>query len=142
MKVIKLVTVVALTIQAGIAYAQSGDMKGMDMSKCRDMMGMDMNKCMDMMGKDKKGMDMKSVPMEKPAKAGAVYKTTGVVEKVDSAKAAVTFAHEPVKDLNWSAMTMTFMVKDKMLLDKLVVNKKVDFEFVKEGANYVVTAVK
>ena len=40
------------------------------------------------------------------------------------------------------AMTMGFLVKDKMLLDKLAVGKRVDFEFVQGSKGYVVTAVK
>ena len=119
MKVIKLVTVVALIIPAGLVLAQSGDMKGMDM----------------------KGMDMKSMPAEKKTQA-KVHKAAGVVKKVDPAKGAVTLAHGPVKDLNWSAMTMTFMVKDKTLFDKLPVDKKVEFEFVQQGKDNVITGVK
>lgn len=42
--------------------------------------------------------------------------------------------------LNWPAMTMGFAVKDKALLDKLAMGKKV--EFVKEGKGYTVTGVK
>lgn len=108
----------ALFVSNGV-LAQSGDMKGMDM----------------------KGMDMKSMPMEKTAKA-ASYKTTGVVKNVDAGKGTVTVAHEPVKDLNWPAMTMAFLVKDKKMLEKFAADKKVSFEFVKQGADYVVTSVK
>ena len=114
MKVIKLVTVAALIIPAGFALAQSGDMKGMD---------------------------MKSMPAEKKAQS-KVHAAAGAVKKTDPAKGAVTLAHGPVKDLNWSAMTMTFMVKDKALLDKLAVDKQVEFEFAQQGKDYVITAVK
>ena len=95
----------------------------------------------DMKGMDMKGMDMKSMPAEKKAQP-KVHKAAGVVKKIDPAKGTVTLAHGPVKDLNWSAMTMTFAVKDKTLFDKLPVDKKVEFEFVQQGPNYVVTAVK
>jgi len=37
---------------------------------------------------------------------------------------------------------MGFQVKDKMLLDKLAVGKKVEFEFVQHGKDYVITSVK
>lgn len=114
MNIIKLVAVAALTIPATLTLAQSGDMKGMD---------------------------MKPMPAEKKASA-KVHKATGVVKKVDLTKGEVTLAHGPVKDLKWSAMTMTFAVKDRMLLDKLAVDKKVDFEFVQQGSSYVVTSVK
>ncbi|MES2363425.1 MAG: copper-binding protein [Pseudomonadota bacterium] len=39
-------------------------------------------------------------------------------------------------------MIMSFQVKDKDLLGKLVVDKKVDFGFVREGDDYVVTTMK
>jgi Cu(I)/Ag(I) efflux system protein CusF len=65
-----------------------------------------------------------------------------VVKAVDRAGGKVTLAHEPVKSLNWPAMTMKFSVKDKALFDKLAVGKKVEIEFVQQGSDYVVTGVK
>jgi Cu(I)/Ag(I) efflux system protein CusF len=44
--------------------------------------------------------------------------------------------------MNWPAMTMTFKVKDKALLQKVKQGEKVNFEFVQQGKDYVVTAVK
>ncbi|MDO8775580.1 MAG: copper-binding protein [Burkholderiaceae bacterium] len=44
--------------------------------------------------------------------------------------------------MNWPPMTMGFIVKDKMLFDKLTVGNKVIFEFVQEPNGYVVTKVK
>lgn len=90
--------------------------------------------------------DMKSMDMAKKpaaaASAATVHMATGMVKKVDATAGLVTLAHEPVKSMNWPAMTMGFQVKDKMLLDKLAVGKKVDFEFVQGAKGYVVTAVK
>ncbi len=141
--------VVALSASS-LAIAQSGgmkgmDMKNMDMQKCQDMkgmQGMDMQKCQEMM-KDK---DMKGMDMDKPAQGKATkamtHQATAVVKSVDHAKGAVTLAHGPVKTLNWPAMTMTFKVKDKTLLDKLAMNKDVVVEFEKQGADYVITSVK
>ena len=70
------------------------------------------------------------------------YQASGVVKKADAAKGTVTLAHGPVKDLNWPAMTMAFKVKDKALLSRLAVDKKVAFSFVQEGKDYVITAVQ
>ena len=90
-----------------------------------------------------KGMDMKNMDMGKPAsEVMTTHKSVGVVKAMDPAAGTVTLAHEAVKSLNWAAMTMTYRVKDKMLFDKLAEGKKVDFEFVKDGKDYVVTAVK
>ena len=91
---------------------------------------------------DMKGMNMKNMDMGKPAASTTTHKTVGVVKALDAKAGTVTFDHEPVKSLNWPAMKMTFGVKDKMLFDKLAMGKKVEFDFVQEGKNYVVTAVK
>ena len=86
-----------------------------------------------------KGMDMGDKPA---AGAQAAHKATGVVKKVDPKSGTVTLAHEPIKSLNWPAMAMGFQVRDKTLLDKLQPGKKVEFEFVQQGKDYVVTGVK
>ncbi len=70
------------------------------------------------------------------------HKAVGVVKKVDSKAGVVTLAHEAINSLNWPPMTMGFMVTDKMLMDKLTVGKKVNFEFIQTADGYVVTAVK
>jgi Cu(I)/Ag(I) efflux system protein CusF len=76
------------------------------------------------------------------APAGAAHSASGVVKKIDASSGKVLIEHGPVKSLNWPAMTMSFVVKDKKLLDKLAVDKKADFEFVQQGDQYVVTAIK
>jgi Cu(I)/Ag(I) efflux system periplasmic protein CusF len=91
-----------------------------------------------------KGMDMKDMPMKgmdaKKDPKGTVHKATGIVTKVDKDK--VTIKHEPVPSMSWPSMTMAFTVKDKALMDKLGKDRKVDFEFVQQGRDYVVTGVK
>lgn len=76
------------------------------------------------------------------AQTAAAHEATGIVKSVDPAKNAVVLAHDPVKSLKWPAMTMPFTVKDRALLDKLQPGKKVHFEFVQQGKNYVITSVK
>ncbi len=118
------------------------DMKDIDMSKCKDMMqGMDMSKCKDMIGKDKKGMEMKGMGADKKSEAKS-HKGVGTVKKVDAAAGTVTIAHGPIRSINWPAMSMTFTVKDKALLGKLAPEKKVEFEFVQQGSDYVITSAK
>jgi Cu/Ag efflux protein CusF len=103
------------------------DMKGMQ--------GMDEQKCKDM---------MQNAGEKQPAKSAkaTTYKAIAVVKAVDAPNGKVTLNHEAVKSLNWPAMTMSFLVKNKMLLDKLTVGKKVHIEFKKEDSDYVITAVK
>jgi len=90
------------------------------------------------------GMDMKGMDMGKKPAAGAqaTHKAAGVVKKVDPKAGTVTLAHDPVKSLNWPAMTMGFTVKDKTLLDKMQAGKKVEFKFVQQGKDNVITGVK
>jgi len=131
------------TIPLSRAQGMGGmDMKDMDMSKCKEMMqGMDMSKCKDMMGKDQKGMEMKSMGADKKSEAKS-HKGVGTVKKIDPAGGKVTIAHGPLKSINWPAMTMTFTVKDKALLGKFSHDKKVEFEFVQQGSDYVITSAK
>ena len=70
----------------------------------------------------------------------AVHQATGVVTKLDKDK--VTINHGPVRSLNWPPMAMSFKVKDKALLDRLKKDQTVDFQFVQEGRDYVVTGIK
>lgn len=123
--------VVALVVSAAV-YAQSGGMKGMDM------------KDMDMKDMDKKGMDMKGMDGKKDKKAakGTAHNATGVVTEVDEANSKVTIKHEPIQSLNWPAMSMTFNVKDKKLLEKAKAGEKVQFSFVQSGSDYTITKIK
>ena len=111
---IVLLAVIASSVaMISVSRAQSGDMKGMDMGK-------DSGK-------------------QSPAKT---HKGTGTVKKVDSAAGRVTLAHGPIPSLKWPAMTMGFAVRDKALLGKLAPEKKIEFEFVQQGRDYIITSVK
>jgi len=139
-----LTTLLALSVSS-LALAQtgasnSGMMPGMPMQKCVDMQGMDMK---GMSAQDCKDM-MQNMNDKHAAKTtqNANHQATGIVKAIDPAKGTVTLAHEPVASLRWPAMTMRFTVKDKALFDKLVVDKKVDFEFKQQGKDYVLTAVQ
>jgi len=89
------------------------------------------------------GMDMKGMDTGKDKKSESkTHRGAGTVKKVDSAAGKVTIAHGPIPTMNWPAMNMTFTVKDKALLGKFLQDKKVEFEFVHQGSDYVVTSVK
>jgi len=70
------------------------------------------------------------------------HRASGTVTKVDAASSKVTIAHGPVDSLKWPPMTMNFIVKDKALLGKLSSGKKIEFEFVQQGRDYVITSAK
>lgn len=88
---------------------------------------------------DMKGMD---APMKAASSSQMAHQAIGVVKKIDAKAGIVTLAHEPVPSMKWPAMTMGFQVQDKMLLYKLAVGQKVNFDFVQGTKGYVVTAVK
>ena len=88
-----------------------------------------------------KDMDMKGMETGKKSQAN-VHKGVGTVTKVDLAGGTVTFAHGAIKTLNWPAMTMTFGVKDKALLDKVQPGAKAEFSFVQSGKDYLITEIK
>jgi Cu(I)/Ag(I) efflux system protein CusF len=87
---------------------------------------------------------MDGMAMEQPAKGtkAAVHQATGVVKNVDAGSGKVTLEHGPVKTLNWPAMTMSFGVKDKGLLERLRVGQRVQVEFQELGGSYVISSVK
>ena len=90
-------------------------------------------------------MDMKSMDKMDKGKnktSEATHSGTGVVKSVDAATGSITLAHEPIRTLNWPAMTMAFKVKDKSLLDKAKPGDKVQFTVVQSGKDYVVTSIK
>lgn len=107
----------AVALMGNAALLEAGEMKGMDMQG-----------------------DMKSMP--KDAKSGTTHVAKGTVKSVDPKAGTVTLDHEPVKSMNWPAMSMTFKVKDKSMLDKLGEGKKVEVEFEQRGKDYVITSAK
>ena len=84
------------------------------------------------------------------ALAGAAYaqgeakphKGVGVVKSLDAEKGTVMLAHEPIPSLRWPAMTMKFAAKERKLLEKLAPGQKVEFEFLVQGKDYVLTSLK
>ncbi|WP_194712102.1 copper-binding protein [Noviherbaspirillum soli] len=147
MKTFAIASILIALSSSIVVFAQDNKMSDMDMKKCMNMKGMDMK---GMAMKGMKDMDMKSC-MEMMNQRGEtkstsdagntdmIHKATGVIKNVEPQKGTVTLAHGPVESLKWPAMTMGFSVRDKALLDKMSVGKSVNVEFVKEGANYVIT---
>ena len=92
-----------------------------------------------------KGMDTKGMDTKDKSKATAQkgpHKAVGIVKKIDAKARSVTIDHGPVKSLNWPAMSMNFQVKDKALLDKFALGKKVEVEFEQRGKQNVISSVK
>lgn len=124
MKHIRTVSLLFALSACGAALAQTGSMKDMEMHK---------NMPMDMHAEGKE---------QNETQKGGTHQATGIVKAVDPTKGVVTLVHEPIKSLNWPAMTMGFAVKDKAMLDQLKVGDKVTVELTQQGSKYVISAVK
>jgi len=118
----------SVVVPSGV-FAQASDVKKKD-SNGMDMKGMDM-----------KSMDAKDMGMTKNS-AATPHKGVGEVKDVNTADGVVTLVHEPIKSLNWPAMTMGFKVKDKSLMDKIKPGDKVEFTLVQVGKEYLITGMK
>lgn len=66
----------------------------------------------------------------------------GVVITENKSSGSVTLKHEAIPAIGWSAMTMPFKVKDKMLLDHVEKGDKVQFTLEQQGKDYVITSIK
>jgi Cu(I)/Ag(I) efflux system protein CusF len=64
-----------------------------------------------------------------------------VVTAMDASAGTVTLTHGPVATMNWPATTLTFKVQDKVLMDKLAADKRVEGEFTQMGSDCMVTTV-
>ena len=69
-------------------------------------------------------------------------KGTGLIQRIDREKGAVTIKHGPLQGLDMPGMTMSFPVKDKAMLSNLQPLQKVDFELTYDGKNYLITSIK
>ncbi len=70
-----------------------------------------------------------------------IFKSTGVVKKIDLEKGEITIDHEDIPGL-MSAMTMDFPVADKKLLESVKTGDKVEFELEKNAEKMTVTSLK
>lgn len=66
----------------------------------------------------------------------------GVVKDIDAKQRTIILAHQPIKELNWSAMTMAFKVSDEKLLKGVKVGDQVSFDLKGSGMAPVVTAIR
>ena len=86
------------------------------------------------------GMDMKGMGVESKAVTTS-HKGIGVVKAINTTDGVVTLMHEPIRSLNWPAMTMGFKVSEKKLMDKIKSGDNVEFTLVQAGKEYVITSI-
>jgi Cu(I)/Ag(I) efflux system periplasmic protein CusF len=93
-------------------------------------------------GMDMKDMDMKGMKKDGKNAAAKSHKGVGVIKDVDAENGTVSVAHEPIKSMEWPAMTMRFTAKDKKMLEGIKPGAKIEFEFVQQGSKYTITSIK
>lgn len=71
---------------------------------------------------------------------GQTYAARGRVESVDPDQGTVTIDHEDIPGL-MKAMTMTFEVADRAILEDVSVGQAIDFRITKDAGRYVVTEI-
>jgi Cu/Ag efflux protein CusF len=66
----------------------------------------------------------------------------GEIRKVDKDANKITIKHGPIQNLEMSAMTMVFQVKDAQMLEQVKAGDKVKFEAQKLGGAFSVTRIE
>lgn len=64
----------------------------------------------------------------------------GEVVKIDKSAGKITLKHGPIKKLDMDSMTMVFRVADPVMLDKVKVGEKIEFEA--DRVNGAITVTK
>ena len=73
---------------------------------------------------------------------GQAASAVGVVQQVKPEEGKVKISHEPIAALGWPAMTMTFRVKDKAVLEGIAAGDKVRFDLEKGATGLVITRME
>ena len=68
--------------------------------------------------------------------------TDGEVRKIDKDAGKITIKHGDIKHMDMPGMTMVFVVKDKVLLDKTSVGAKIQFMATNENGQMTVTDIQ
>jgi Cu(I)/Ag(I) efflux system protein CusF len=85
------------------------------------------------------GMDMGG--MHTKPQTDTTYQGKGVIKALDAGKGTVTISHDPVKAINWPAMTMPFQIAPD-LAKELKAGQKVEFEFAARDTARTVTKIR
>jgi Cu(I)/Ag(I) efflux system protein CusF len=68
-------------------------------------------------------------------------KASGTVVAVDHELSRVTVDTNPIEALKLPALGLAFIVYDRRLMDRLRAGRKVEFEFIRQGRNFVLVRV-
>ena len=72
---------------------------------------------------------------------GERYQASGAVVAIDRDLGRVTIDTDPIDALKLPALGLAFSVYDRNLLERLRNGRRIEFEFVKQGRNFVLLRV-
>lgn len=75
------------------------------------------------------------------SRAAETFKASGTVVAVDRELSRVTIDTNPIEALNLPALGLAFVVYDRRLLDRFRAGRRIEFEFVRQGRNFVLVRV-
>lgn len=70
-----------------------------------------------------------------------VYHGTGKVKSIEEERTSLRIFHDPIPELKWPAMNMTFDVVDRDLTHPLEVGDTVRFEFIRKDGKQIITKI-
>jgi len=73
---------------------------------------------------------------------GELPSVHGIVKKINTASGSITLKHADIPNLEMSAMTMGFSVKDSAMLDGLTEGDHVMFQAIAEGGKFIIVSMK
>ena len=73
---------------------------------------------------------------------GELPSVHGIVKKINTASGSITLKHADIPNLEMSAMTMGFSVKDAAMLDGLAEGDHVMFQAIAEGGKVIIVSMK
>ena len=86
-------------------------------------------------------MDRLAAASRQPAGEPAA-RATGTIRSMDLQRGRMTIAHGPVPALNWPPMTMTFVVRNPVMLRGLTRGDRIEFAFRRQGDSFVVERIR
>ncbi len=75
------------------------------------------------------------------ANTNPIYQGMGIIQNINKDEHMVTLAHEPIKALNWPAMTMSFKVANNIDMSNIELKQTIYFELQKTANSYEITKI-
>lgn len=75
------------------------------------------------------------------SRTAETLKASGTVVALDHELGRVTIDTNPIEELKLPALGLAFVVHDRRMMDRLRAGRKIEFEFIRQGRNFVLVRV-